>query len=106
MRADKFAPSLYCSRSSRAESEMPVTAILSMLSSAQGGINDGSPCSRRIADVVLSFVAPFAPVVKRTSRRSPEPQVRVRFPAGAGKLAYANAAGPHSILRQILRHVR
>src|SRR5271155_1448879 len=29
------------------------------------------------------LVPPFAPVVKRTSRRSPEPQVRVRFPAGA-----------------------
>ena len=27
-----------------------------------------------------------APVVKRTSRRSPEPQVRVRFPAGANSI--------------------
>src|SRR6516164_2519566 len=29
-----------------------------------------------------------APVVKRTSRRSPEPQVRVRLPAGALKEAF------------------
>src|SRR5271169_1327388 len=48
-----------------------------------------SPCSPREAKVLLSAVAPFAPVVKRTSRRSPEPQVRVRFPAGAFRLVYA-----------------
>ena len=42
-----------------------------------------SPCSPREAKVLVFSVAPFAPVVKRTSRRSPEPQVRVRFPAGA-----------------------
>jgi hypothetical protein len=30
-----------------------------------------------------SALSGYAPVVKRTSRRSPEPQVRVRFPAGA-----------------------
>lgn len=35
---------------------------------------------RKVFDRV---VLAFAPVVKRTSRRSPEPQVRVRFPAGA-----------------------
>src|ERR1019366_2045075 len=45
-------------------------------------------CSRRFLDIVLASAAPFAPVVKRTSRRSPEPQVRVRFPAGALNSAY------------------
>ena len=42
-----------------------------------------SPCPPCIADIVLSSDTLLAPVVKRTSRRSPEPQVRVRFPAGA-----------------------
>jgi hypothetical protein len=41
--------------------------------------------SRSLFSGVSLGNARSAPVVKRTSRRSPEPQVRVRFPAGARK---------------------
>ena len=43
----------------------------------RGGYSSGG------SDILKSCVQAYAPVVKRTSRRSPEPQVRVRLPAGA-----------------------